>query len=118
MHLMIDSNQVRSGSEPGHGVGVVVEAEVLGQVDREGERLLSQDARLVPWRPGDLIFEDLEIFYENENISFSGNNAAEDPDSAKGGTRSARFICIHGRQMWVARGWRGTRVFVFVFLYL
>ena len=48
MHLMIDSNQVRSGSEPGHGVGAVVEAEVLGQVDREGERLLSQDARLVP----------------------------------------------------------------------
>ena len=43
---MIPSHQVRSGSEPGHGVGAVVEAEVLGQVDREGERLLSQDARL------------------------------------------------------------------------
>ena len=53
MHLMIDSNQVRSGPEPGHGVGVVVEAEVLGQVDREGERLLSQDARLGLGWPGD-----------------------------------------------------------------
>ena len=52
---------------------------------------------------GDLIFLDLVIFFDenvkHENISFAGDNAVEDLDSAKGGTRSARFICIHGRQM-------------------
>ena len=45
------------------------------------------------------LFEDFDANEKHDYISFAGNNAAEDLDSAKGGTCSARFICIHGRQM-------------------
>ena len=61
MTPIVYHHQVRSGSEPGHGVGVVVEAEVLGQVDREGERLLSQDARLGLGWSGDGDNDDKDI---------------------------------------------------------
>ena len=120
---MIDTNQVRSGSEPGHGVGVVVEAEVLGQVDWEGERLLSQDARLgLVWLgDGDNDDDDINNYYDdnhddddNDNYSYgicsvsfngifylsmiftefcSGNLASEDFDSKEGRTPEILLLC-------------------------
>ena len=71
---MIPSHQVRSGSEPGHGVGVVVEAEVLGQVDWEGERLLSQDARLGVGRSGDGDDDDDDINNGDDDDNVDGDD--------------------------------------------
>ena len=38
--------QVCAGSEPGHGVRASLQAQVLGQADREGPGQLQEDARL------------------------------------------------------------------------
>ena len=75
LKLIVYHHQVRSGSEPGHGVGVVVEAEVLGQVDREGERLLSQDARLGLGRSGDGDDDDDDINNDDDD-----DNVDDDDD--------------------------------------
>ena len=54
-------HQVRAGPEPGHSVGAVVKTEILGQTDGEGERLLSQDARMGLGRSGQMIWSDFDL---------------------------------------------------------
>ena len=46
-HRAAAVRQVRAGAEPGHRQRAAVQAQVLGQADGEGPRLVSKNARLV-----------------------------------------------------------------------